>query len=71
MKVKRNIGLFRFACIAVLCAGVAFFVSTCKDDDEEVCKTCEHKTIEDKTELFCGDDLKEAQRSDSDWKNCK
>ena len=64
-----NNAVLKIACTVILCAGVAFFVSTCKDDEE--CKECEHKTIEDNTKTFCDDELKEAQRPDSDWKNCK
>ena len=62
MKVKGNIGFFRFACIAVLCAGVAFFVSTCKDDDDD-CKTCTKNagTEEEESRTYCGDELKEAE----------
>ena len=64
-----NKRFLRVACSLVLCAGIAVFVTMCDDDVD--CKKCESKTQEGKTATFCGDDLKEAQRSDSDWKNCK
>ena len=69
MKIKSLRVFYRLSFAVVLCACLAFFVSTCKDDEE--CKKCEHKTIEGRSATFCDDELKEAERSDSDWKNCK
>jgi len=61
--------ILKLAGVLVFCAGIAIVVATCNEDED--CKKCEHKTIENRTATFCGDELKEAQRSDSDWKNCK
>jgi uncharacterized lipoprotein YehR (DUF1307 family) len=60
---------FKIACAMVLCAGIAMLVSTCGEEEE--CKKCENKQEGVQSATFCGDELKEALRSDSDWKNCK
>jgi len=52
----------------VLSAGIIVVVAACGDDEK--CKTCTNKKTDAKEE-FCGDDLIEALRPDSDWKNCK
>jgi hypothetical protein len=53
----------------VVCAGMIAVVSACGDDEE--CKKCENKDSDIPAATFCGEALKDAQRSDSDWKNCK
>ena len=57
MKVKENVGFLRLAGIAVLCAGIAFIVSTCNDDE---CKKCTNSANGEVWEA-CDDELKEAK----------
>ena len=58
-----------FACGVILCAGIVVFVTMCAKDEE--CKKCENKSPDISAATFCGDELKEAERPDSQWKNCK
>ena len=67
MKRLKRIGILKVICAVVLCAGVVFFVATCEDDDD--CKECTNTETQAK-KTFCGDELTEAQRADSDW-SCK
>ena len=57
MKIIKD-KVWRLLCAITLCAGVAFFVATCNEDEE--CKSCTNDQTKE-TKTFCGDDLKEVQ----------
>ena len=58
-KLILNNRLLMFACIVILCAGIAVFVTTCKDGDDNNCKRCTN--AKNDTEWYCGYELEKAE----------
>jgi hypothetical protein len=65
--IAKNRRILKYISALVLFVLIELFAATCEEDEK--CKKCTHKE-KDETKEFCGDELEEVSRSDSDW-TCK
>jgi hypothetical protein len=64
---SKNNRLLKIVLGAVICVGIVIIAVMCADED---CKTCTSSKL-NKTEEFCGDDLKQAQMDEINEWICK